>query len=36
MRRKAKKEPKGLSEEKLEENINIAFGETNTMTLLFM
>jgi len=36
VRKKKAKEPKGLTEEKLEENINIAFGETSTMTLLFM
>ena len=34
--RRKKKEAKGLTEEKLEENINIAFGETSTMTLFFM
>jgi len=36
MRKKKAKEPKGLTEEKLEENINMAFGETSTITLFFM
>jgi len=36
LRKKKAKEPKGLTEEKLEENINLGLGETPTITLLFM